>query len=171
MNDQAYSPEKLLSIAKASVLYYIGQFCHGTFTYEDAEDIIQDVVYKALRSSSRYSAEKGAYSTWVRTIALNTIKTAMYERLNRKEALEAFARDYSLIASGASYESSPDSRIRTEQAESELYSQAYTERDRTILRMRVEGYEPGEIAKELSLSPSKVYQAVHRVRTRLDNAA
>lgn len=168
---QPFNPEKLLSQAKTFVLYYIGQFCQGAFTYEDAEDIIQDVVYKALRGASSYSSAKGAYSTWVRAIAVNTIKSALCQRSNRKAAMCDLSAERALALQGEHYESSPETLIRREQAESEVYSRAFSDRDRTILRMRAQGYEPGEIAKKLSLSPGKVYQAVHRVRTRLDNAA
>jgi RNA polymerase sigma factor (sigma-70 family) len=135
------------------------------------EDLIQDVVLKALSNASSYSPEKGAYSTWVGAIALNTVKSALYNRGRRREFLRGYRDECSELSLQRSNETASDRYIRAEQAESELYSMAYTERDRTILKMRAEGYGTGEIAKELSIKPSVVSLAVHHVKKRLGDAA
>ena len=167
----SYTPETLLHCATSSVRYYVGQFCKGAFSLEDTEDLIQDVMLKALSNASSYSPEKGAYSTWIGAIALNTVKSALYNQSRRKDFLNGYQEECSELSLQRSNETASDRAIRTEQAEEGLYSMVYSDRDRTILRMRSEGYGTGEIAKELAVKPSVVSLAVHHVKKRLGDAA
>ena len=171
MSNPVPSPENLLQYSKASVNSIVNGYYKDKFTVEEAKDLIQDVVYKALRNASRFNPDKGTYSTWVKTIALNTVRTALRSKAVHRVHLVSYdgweARPDVVLW----YESAPDSSIRERQAREQIHSKAYSDRDRTILRMREAGYDSSEIARELSTPPGCVYVALHRVKTRIDPAA
>lgn len=90
MSNQVPSPESLLQYSKASVNSLVNGFYKDKFTLEDTEDLIQDVIYKALRNVSSFDSYKGAYATWVKTIALNTVKTALRSKTVRRKHLVSY---------------------------------------------------------------------------------
>lgn len=171
MSNPFPSPENLLQYSKASVNGIVNGFYKHKFTVEEAKDLIQDVVYKALRNASRFNPDKGTYSTWVKTIALNTVRTALRSKAARRMHLVSYdgweARPDVVLW----HESAPDASIREHQAREQIHSKAYSGRDHIILRMREAGYDSGEIAQELSTTPGCVYVALHRVKTRINLAA
>ena len=171
MSNQVPSPESLLQYSKASVNSLINGFYKDKFTLEDSEDLIQDVIYKALRNANSFNPDKGAYSTWVKTIALNTVKTALRGKAVRRMHVVSYDGWKTRPDVVRRHESAPDTSIRERQAREQIHSKACSDRDRTILRMREIGYASGEIARELSATPRSVYAALHRVKTRINPAA
>lgn len=165
------SPECLLKYSKASVNSLINGFYKNKFTVEDTEDLIQDVVYKALRNASSFNPDKGAYATWVKTIALNTVKTALRGRTVRRSHLVSYDGWKTCPDIAQLYEYAPDAPLRERQAREQLHSMARSDRDRAILRLREAGYDSREIARELSATPNCVYVALHRVKTQINPAA
>ena len=168
---QPFAPQELLQFSNNMVRFFVGKFCEDTFNYMEIEDIAQDVVLKALTKASSYSPAKGPYSSWVTAIALNTVKSAVYAKKRRRDFLRGYRWEAEVAVSLKSYESDPDTPIRSEQAESRVLSKAYSERDKTILRLRAQGYTSAKIAQRLDVKPSIVALAVHKVKTRLEPAA
>ncbi len=171
MSNPVPSPENLLLYSKASVNSIVNDFYKDKFTAEEAKDLAQDVVFKALLNASRFDPDKGTYSTWVKTIALNTVRTALRSKAVRRKHLVSYDGWEARPDIVQWHESAPDASIRERQAREQIRSKAYSDRDRTILRMREAGYDSGEIARELSTTPGCIYVALHRVKTRIDPAA
>lgn len=171
MSNPVPSPENLLLYSKASVNSIVNGFYKDKFTAEEAKDLAQDVVFKALLNASRFDPDKGTYSTWVKTIALNTVRTALRSKAVRRKHLVSYDGWEARPDIVQWHESAPDASIRERQAREQIRSKAYSDRDRTILRMREAGYDSGEIARELSTTPGCIYVALHRVKTRIDPAA
>lgn len=165
------STESLLLYSKASVNSLINGFYKDKFTVEDTEDLIQDVIYKALRNASSFNPDKGAYATWVKTIALNTVKTALRGKSVRRSHLVSYDGWKTRPDIAQWHEYAPDASLRERQVRQQIHSVACSDRDRTILHMREAGYDSGEIARELSVNPGCVYVALHRVKTRFNPAA
>lgn len=165
---QSISPEYLMTQARISVLHYVRAFCKEAFTKEDIEDMIEDVIYKALRSAESYSPEKGAYSTWIGAISLNTVRGAL-KGLHRRRAF--FAGSVEDVIYKEASEDFADKHLLQAEKKEVVLSKALTERDRAIVRMRIEGYDSEKVADELGIPTAIVYKAVHRVKSRLDLAA
>lgn len=165
------SAESLLQYSKASVNCFINSFCKDKFTAEEAKDLAQDVVYKALLNASSFDPDKAAYATWIKTIAVNTVKSALRSKTVRRKHLVPYDEWETRPDIVQRHEYAPDAPIRERQAREQLHSKAYSDRDRTILCMREAGYDSGEIARELSTTPGCVYVALHRVKTRINPAA
>ena len=47
----------------------------------------------------------------------------------------------------------------------------YPKTDRELLELKIEGYEPEEIAEKMGLTPSQLYVRTFRLRKRLPGAA
>lgn len=78
----------LISYANAAVSHAVSVFTaklgnKDFFSREDIDDIVGDVIFKAYRSWDRYDPDKAKLSTWVSTIAVNSIKDAVDYRMKR----------------------------------------------------------------------------------------
>ena len=166
------SVEQLIHCAITYVTYFAKTLADGLFDQNDLNDLAQDVQLQAMVSADKYDPSVAKVSTWVRKIALNTVKTEKAKRLrtlgvitHRIDGDEYFPYD------GRSYEMSADNGIRAAEIEQKVNSAVSNDRDRKILRMRADGYENAEIADELGVPKYIVYVVVHNAKSRLDDAA
>ena len=129
-----------------------------------AEDLASDVFFKCYKNIDRYDEEKAAVSTWVFTIASNTLKN--YYRDKRPTAsidnMEGF---------DVPYEEDFDHAMRLEEIRKYL-DDALSKLDETkrqILLMRYyDDMKTGDIAEELGLSPSNVRVILSRTLHQLN---
>ena len=166
-----FNPSQLLKRSTSLVRYFVGRIYQGEFSSDDIDDIIGDVVLKALEKAESYDPQRGTYANWLTYIALNTVKSAHYAKSRHNKFLAGYARERAIANEFKDYASAPDSLVRGELAQEHVYSKARSERDKTILGMKADGYQPKEIADELSIATGRVYQVIHKVKTRIDSAA
>lgn len=84
----AAEQHQLISHANSAVSHAVSVFTAKLgneyfFSREDIEDIVGDVIFKACRSWDRYDPDKAKLSTWVCTIAVNSVKDAVDYRMKR----------------------------------------------------------------------------------------
>jgi RNA polymerase sigma factor (sigma-70 family) len=129
------------------------------------EDLTSTVFEKALLSFDKYSSDKGAFSTWIFSIARNTLidyyrTNKVKQQVSLDEAIEVPSRDLS-----------PQEEVE-KKAEQECLRGCLSrlpEDDQEIIRLKFAGeFNNRQIAKMLGLSESNVgvrlFRAVKKLR-------
>lgn len=136
----------------------------------DAEDVLQEVAYRAFGAFERFDAERGSFRTWVFGIARNVMMHAL-QRVGRPGARASFDT--------ASWTALPDTttsisrRIaRSEELQSFVAEvEKLDENDRRLLMHRgLEGLPHEEVAQVLGVSTEAAIKRWTRLRERLTSA-
>jgi RNA polymerase sigma-70 factor (ECF subfamily) len=128
---------------------------------EDAEDLLQETLARALRSGRRFDPAVGTLAGWLRTTARNAWRDHAERRARRPEALGP--RDAELPAPEMAAADAHDER---EELKRMLARLPETERD-VLLRFHARGESVAEIATALGMPPGTVKSHLHRARRRL----
>lgn len=148
------------------VLSFIQARVNDSYT---AEDLTGDIFYKCYRNIERYDPEKAAVSTWIFTIAKNTLKN--YYR-DRKPT--AYLEDMEGYDPG--YEEDFDQAMRLEEIR-EYLDRALSELDekkRQVLILRYfREMKTKDIAEEMGLTPANVRvilsRTLHQLNVRIED--
>lgn len=126
----------------------------------DAEDITSAIFERALKNLRRYRADRGAFSTWLFTIARNVVSN--HFRSKRRQPEVRSLEDMSpVVVSGTSPEQAV---IEAEQLRQvQVCMSRLPERDQEVLALKFGGELTNqEIAQMMGLKPTHVGVLLHR---------
>lgn len=142
------------------------------FRNDECEDIISDVVLRMLTSSDTYNPAKGTPEQWVWAIARNQVYTTARKKKRWNEAFDRLPENEDFIPGAAHVdEGGTDHQLLAKEYREDCFAQLRSEQDRELLELKIEGYEPEEIAEKMGLTPSQLYVRTFRLRKRLPGAA
>ncbi len=147
-----------------------------TGTADDAEDLTQEVFIKMYRTLASYDVERGAFVTWLTTLARNLLvdhfrKSRMERATDSLDAPPAADEDAPTLADQlADTAPAADTRIHTQQTQ-QMVHQALQKlspelREAVILR-DLQELDYKEIAKVLRVPEGTVKSRINRGRTEL----
>jgi RNA polymerase sigma factor (sigma-70 family) len=156
-----------------AVVYRIARGITGS--PEEAEEVVQETFLKAFRNLDQFAPTKGAFKTWLLTIARNQ-SINVFRALKRK-ATRFLAASGPSDQEGVSGEDFPDPEgtdaeellsIKQELVRVELALSQLPERQRTALQLRTQqGLSYAEIALVLKTSASAVESLIFRARQKI----
>ncbi len=174
-NGLPISPEQFRQYASKAVHGFVDKQFPKYFYQYEMEDMVSDVVLKIWRARESYDPAKGAYSTWVGTIARNVVRSEARAKSCRENISCKFDRDivldeseYGLYRSG---EMSADGEFIAEEMHRAFYSRLVSERDRRFLAWQIEGLDAGEMAKREGITVNNVHIILCRMKRRLRSVA
>ncbi|MDX1394451.1 MAG: sigma-70 family RNA polymerase sigma factor [Gemmatimonadota bacterium] len=133
------------------------EFCHAR---EDAEDIVQDAFYRALRRIDRFDTDR-PFAPWFFTIVRNLGRNAA----SRRSRWRLMRVPESLPGRQPAADAAERLEVR-ERIESAL--EDLTPRQRSCFRLcEMEGFARGEVARMLGMSESTVRVHLHRAKQSL----
>jgi RNA polymerase sigma-70 factor (ECF subfamily) len=133
-----------------------------TGTREEARDLVQDTVYKALRYRDKYSEETN-FKGWVYTIMKNTFLNA-----KKREALVRFRSvDATPSLFNSLHHSAETIVSETNRRDIELAIASLKDEIRIPFVMSVAGFQYDEIAEEMGIPVGTVKSRIFRARTLL----
>ncbi len=127
-----------------------------------AEDLVEETFLRALRSLASYSADRGAPTSWLYTLARRTLASQWSEQTAAGAEAASGLRPAESVLAGEG-EASPEARIDLWQAVNELSG---TERNIVALKFGA-GLSHREIAAVTGLRKSHVGMVLHRALQRL----
>jgi RNA polymerase sigma-70 factor, ECF subfamily len=141
---------------------------------EDARDAVQDAFISAFRARGQFTAASRV-STWLHRIAVNAALMKLRSRRRRPEAsiddlLPAFLADGRHAAPVAAWAEPVEARLERRETRERVRAaiDRLPESYRTVLVLRdLEGFDTGETAKMLGLTPNAVKIRLHRARMAL----
>lgn len=148
------------------VLLYVRARVHDA---HESEDITSDIFVKVMQSHGQYDSEKSMLSTWIYTIAANTIRDH-YRRLSVKSRHSYDMEEETLEALAYEEDSCMDGLFREETLNLLADAlQTLTERERIIVIMHYyKNISHKEIADHLDLSHANVrfinHKALEKIR-------
>ena len=139
-----------------------GLICGSIPNRHDAEDVLQEVAVAAARDFAKYDQDR-PFLPWVLTITRHRIADHF-----RKKKRGALTFDDDLLEFLSDSACRVADRISDREAALSDCMHRMPKRGRRILEMRYHFDMPAEtIGRRLSLSPSAVYSALHRLRVSL----
>lgn len=168
-------PEQFRRYASGAVQAFVNKQFPKYFSVEETEDMVSDAVLRMWKARDSYDPAKGAFSTWVGTIARNVVKSAARAKCCREDISRKFADDvvpdesvYGLYRSG---EMSADGELIAEETHRTLISGLGSERDRRFLEWQIEGLDASEMARREGITVNNVHLVLCRLRRRLHSVA
>lgn len=160
-NSKGYT--MLVKRHKSALFFFINGM---VWNYMDAEDLMMITFEKAFRGLNRWSNDKFKFSTWLFTIAKNTVIDFRREqviRLNGGEAIENYRhlRDNAYTP----YQ---------ELIHKELFELAdrkidkLPKKSKPVMKLHIIGYSDEEIAEKLSMMHGNVRCIIHRAKKKLE---
>ena len=169
------TPSKYRDFASKAVSCFVKKQYSKFFSVEDIEDMTSEVTLRMWRARDSFDPSKGDFFHWVWTIAKNVVLSSALSKHNREDISGSFedgeVKDDTSYSIFRGFEFGADKEVLLEEAEASLFSKLRSERDRKLLRWKLEGFEPQEIAKMTGLSVPAVYVAFYHLRQRLSAAA
>ena len=147
-----------------------------TGSAEDAQDLTQEVFIKVYRTLSSFDAERGAFATWIATVARNLL-VDHFRKSKQDRMTESLEEPASSDAEGTSFASrlpdsgpSPDAHLLTRETQ-QLVQKALEKlspelREAVILR-DLQDMDYREIAVALKVPEGTVKSRINRGRTEL----
>lgn len=159
-NIQLY--KELVTRYERKILLFIYHMLKNTRLDHMAEDLCQETFYKAYRSLHSFRETEASFSTWLYTIARNTVLSELRKNRNGNVYLEDSGYEPSMP-----YESQPEqSLLRNERAHLVRKAiNALPEKQRSALILReYDGMDYQEIANILGQTVSSVKSLLFRAR-------
>lgn len=133
-----------------------------TLNMEDAKDLVQETLYKALVNEDKFDAQTNI-KAWLYTILKNTFINE-YRRKNKKEKIfSSDVKDFVLNSKPA--ESNPESDVNYKDLN--VLVNSLEPEFRIPFQMHDDGYKYQEIADELGLQLGTVKSRIHFSRKKL----
>ncbi len=133
-----------------------------TLNMEDAKDLVQETLYKALVNEDKFDAQTNI-KAWLYTILKNTFINE-YRRKNKKEKIfSSDVKDFVLNSKPA--ESNPESDVNFKDLN--VLVNSLEPEFRIPFQMHDDGYKYQEIADELGLQLGTVKSRIHFSRKKL----
>lgn len=144
-------------------------------SHHDADEVVSESLYKAVRKISLYDPQKGKFSSWVHTIALNTLRDRFRESETATpiESLDEKA-ERGHQDSNSIWESDESSASNQSLLSRDILKNAMkmvSERDRALLTERSYGLTHKEIGLIVGISENAAKVAYHRALKKLQIAA
>ena len=160
-------------LAERAVLAFTGRVFAGFFSKEDINELVSDVVVRMWDKRDRYDESRGTVSTWVNTIARNTVLDASKREKRRRSLFSSAPLEQGLDDDGdvvgivpvASDET--DAQAIAHDTERALRESASTGRDGRLLEGLILGYDASELAAAEGVEAPVIHTAVSRLRRRL----
>lgn len=166
--------DQFRSFAAKAVQGYLRYQFDKFFSDEEIEDIISDVVVRMWRSSGSFDPDKGAFSTWVGTIARNVVKSAAMAKKRRCDVFQPLEDDVDEDCQDDILRTcgwSADGELLAEEMLDGFNAKLRTDRDRRFLAWQVEGLSADEMAQREGVSVNNVHLILFKMRRRLNRAA
>jgi len=151
---------KLLTL-KDKLLYFARTL---TKSSEDAEDLLQETVFKALRYREKYTAETNL-NAWLHTIMRNTFINDYRKRTRYRTVFDTSEESYLLNQSQISTDYTPTSKMNEAEIWNRIYNLEAEIREPFVLHM--EGYKYKEIADNLRIPIGTVKSRIFSARKTL----
>lgn len=126
-----------------------------------AEDLSQEIFIKAWQNIAKYNAKKATLTTWLYTIARNSLIDYFRKAKAEKTSLD---ENTDLLSSTA--ESEIEQSILSDFVYTKLRCLSHTDQDLVTWRF-VQGLEITEIAQIINKSPATTTVAIHRAINKL----
>lgn len=140
-----------------------------TYSKEDAEEILQDVFFKAYKYLYKYNS-RWSFSTWLYRIAVNTFKSNCKKQKKRYESIPYNEIPTELLGT---YESNPEISYTTKESYREiikLFGCLKSDQKIAFLLKYIQDFSYSEIGNILGISEHaakmKVYRAKHIIGER-----
>lgn len=170
----------LQDTARQAVAAYANWRFKDFFYKEELEDIAGDAVTHLLESIDSYDPAKGRFEAWVAVSAKNEVLGAARAKARRRGIIVSFdgfrdEDDYEEYPDDSSLSvhwnnSAADDELQRDETDEQIRS-ALGERELQVYELRIQGYEPWEIADRLGISPSAVYMAIYHIKEKTKKAA
>lgn len=173
MQSYSYSldPAKLRPLVTKLVNSFIRKSFSGTFTHEDVEDIIGDVVYSILKKAETYDPAKGAIESWAWRIARNAVIDAANAKKKRPGFSGSIEKDDDNVYVLPVPYYSADGEFNRKDFEQYLLHSLRNERDKRFLCYLLDDLDRDEIASREGISVNAVNVAICRIRQQLRRIA
>ena len=169
MSNFPINAEQFRSVAKKAVVGYVKVQFPKFFSSDDVEDMTSEVVCRMWRSRDTFNPEKGELSTWVRTIAVNVVKTFAKAKSNRANISYSYDTEDYQDMSHSPMEA--DAEVLGEEAQWGMLNHLSSERDQMMFNWKLEGYSSEEIAKRAGVTLNTVYLVFHHLKKKTSRAA
>lgn len=170
----------LQDTARQAVISYANWRFKDFFYKEELEDIASDVVTRLLESIDSYDPAKGRFEAWVAVSAKHEVLNAARAKARRRGIIVPFDSfrdedDYEEYpdddARSVHWNSSAaDDELERDETDEQIRS-TLGERELQVYELRIQGYEPWEIADRLGISPSAVYMAIFHIKEKTKKVA
>lgn len=173
MQSYSYSldPAKLRPLVTKLVTSFIRKSFPGSFTHEDIEDIIGDVVYNILKKAETYDPAKGAIESWAWRIAHNAVIDAANDKKKRRGFSGNIEKvDDNVYILPIPYYSA-DGEFNRKDFEQYLLQSLKNERDKRFFRYLLDNLDRDEIASREGISVNAVNVVICRLRQQLSRIA
>jgi RNA polymerase sigma factor (sigma-70 family) len=173
MQSYSYSldPTRLWSLVTTLVTSFISKSFPGSFTHEDIEDIIGDVVYTILKKAETYDPAKGAIESWAWRIARNAVIDAANAKKKRPGFSGSIEKDDDNVYVLPIHYDSADGEFNRRDLEQNLLKSLRNERDKRFLRYLLDDLDRDEIASREGISVNAVNITIYRLRQQLNRIA
>jgi len=168
---------RIINCATKSINYYTSKVYKNYFSDEELEDLIGETIFKACRAYDNFDPSRAKISTWISTIAKNTVLSEAEKKSHWTTVsceVEEFDDDDDAPRSDFSWTSvyNPYSTEnmcdRTEfMGRFESIACTLSDEEQRILQMLQEGFKPREIAEELGISQNAASVRIFRLRGKL----
>jgi RNA polymerase sporulation-specific sigma factor len=149
-----------------------------------SEDLIQEALLGVFKSLEGYNASKGQFGPFIKKVAINSILLIVQKKNANKEKIfhgsESFDRTItSLNDDGkeknlhdvlSSTTQTPENYLLTQEKLDEFkhfMKENFSEREKIIFSLKLEGYTYIEIAKKLNITKKSINNSVQRINRKI----
>jgi RNA polymerase sigma-70 factor, ECF subfamily len=158
---EALSPEELCRIYAPRVCRFAARIARSS---EEADDLAQDALLRAVRAISSYDPSKGTPDAWLWRIVVNAGKDAARRRELARGLLQRLM--FSTPRESESVEEAVLVRLRD--AELRAHLRSLPHRDRTLLALRYgAGLDIAEVGAAVGMNSDSTGKAIRRALARL----
>jgi RNA polymerase sigma-70 factor (ECF subfamily) len=149
---------------------YIWRTCYSFFANaEDAEDLTQEVFFRAYRRLSSFE-RRAAFKTWLHRIAINICLNELRSRRRRPPLYDMEIEELSETLPGADLNIGYAESLFSKEQLRTMMAGLRTEDQEALYLREVEDYSFGDIAKFLGIGLSAAKMRVYRTRLALQKA-
>ena len=142
------------------------------FTNEDYEDMTGETVERILRYRHVYDPSKSQFATWVGVIARNRVNTWASNKKKRTDiSCEMPLDEDGFLLVDPVGDFTADGGLILRETTSQLFESAGNDTDRTILSLKLDGFDSSEIAQITGLGVNQVYSRWFKTKNRILDAA
>jgi RNA polymerase sigma factor (sigma-70 family) len=152
--DIANSRENLIAIA-------VKKF---RLTQEEAEDLAHDTMAHAITKSHYFDPSKGKIVSWMTTMMYRKF-VDLHRKSKKLKKVEGDVIEYEFLLGHEEAIDSFEKELDFDDVKKQFH--ILSERERTILEYRLEGYKFNEIEKMMGVSASTLRPTAHRAKLKL----
>lgn len=145
------------------------------FSSTECEDLVSDVVVRMLVALDSYDPEKGIPEQWIWVIARNLVYSEAKKKKRQRTCFgnvsDCEADDDFAFGTARIDEFGTDRQLLAEETREACFARLKSEKDKQLLRLKLDGFKNDEIAEIMGLTRSQLNMRVFHLRRRLHDAA